>query len=168
MWGDYEKYLLRLVKFRKPNYSKLMWMLHNHPFYVLLEMDQNRAEDGMLLRDDFAGEIGCSSIGFTRDCCVLEMLVAFAIRIDEEYIGDPKEPHPEIIFWEMIKNLKLDRCNDDHFNANHVSKILSIWLEREFRSDGSGSIFPLKNADKDQRMLEISLQMNDYLYEKYH
>lgn len=169
IWADYRNWLLEQVQFMKKGYDLLMTELHNSPFEFSVDHDENRAEEGLELRDEFLSEYGLLSvIDFKmEECSVLEMLVALAIRIDNEYTGEPGEPHPEIIFWEMVSNLGLDKCTDRRFRKDFVYKVLSIWIKREFERNGVGSIFPLKHSRRDQRDIEIWAQMNEYLTENY-
>lgn len=174
-WEDYGLWLVAEVGFKRKNYSLLMTKLHKIPFIFLINMDQNRAEDGLYFRKIYEKNTGKSTSIFKslrRDCSVLEMLVALSIRIENEYIGDPKHPHPEYIFWEMIKNLMdqgegISHCTDKNFDEKYVDFKVEMWMTRAFNKDGKGSIFPLKKTKKDQRKVEIWSQMNEYLSEKY-
>lgn len=168
IWADYKDWLLDQVGFSNESYDLLMDELHNSPFIFLISRDANRAEDGVYLRGDFAEERGCHpNFAGDTECSVLEMLVALAKRIDSEYIGDPSDEHPEIIFWEMLSNLGLDKCSNRRFRRNHVQNILTIWLRRDFERNGDGSIFPIRHPNRDQTEIEIWSQMNEYLTENY-
>ena len=171
LWQNYGDWLLDLVGFKNRNYDLLMAELHNFAFESYVIFDDNRARDGLALRDDFVyGEDIYESYLYElreHPCGVLEVLVALAIRIETEYIGDPKEEHPELIFWEMIQNLGLSRYSNRRFNAGAIYDILDTWIERRFSSNGEGSIFPLKMTKRDQRKIQIWDQMNEYLLENY-
>lgn len=167
LWNRYKGWLLDTVGFDRPYYEKLMDYLHNRLFVFFIDFDANRAQDGVDLRDLFGLDIGYPNLEFNCNCCVLEMLVSLALRIENEYIGDPKEEHPERIFWEMIRNLGLSRYRDGRFDRNEVEQIVNIWLYRTFDYNGDGSIFPLRNPRTDQRQIEIWSEMNEYLTEKY-
>lgn len=166
-WDRYGEWLLERVGFDRPNYDILMTELHNNPFEFFVDHDDNRAEDGISLRDEFGADLGFRHIEFDKPCSVLEMLVALAIRIEDEYIGDPEDEHPEIIFWEMVCNLGLDRCSDKRFNKGYVNSVLKKWIRRDFNKSGHGSIFPLRKPTRDQTRIEIWSQMNEYLSENY-
>lgn len=173
LWDDYLRHLIwrcHLEKFRQ--YSRLFEVLHNTDFKWLIHRDQNRYEDGVELRDEYAGEMGSYSMEvaeafFDRNCSVLEMMIALAIRVDDNIIGDPDEEHPEVFFMEMLKNLGLDRFKNNKFNLQDVIDIIDRWLSREFDRDGFGSPFPVRYDHRDQRKIEIYDQMNSYIYEKY-
>lgn len=168
LWDQYREWLLRRVGFVRRNYDRLMIELHNSPFEWVIERDKNRARDGMVLREEFFDSIDFPGGNFDRECSVLEMLVGLSIRIDDEYIGNPADPHPEKIFWEMICNLDLQINNDRNFDGNQVFAVIRTWVLREFRPDGKGSIFPLKSdIQSDIRHVEIWTQMQEYLNENY-
>ena len=40
-------------------------------------------------------------------------------------------------------------------------------VERRYKRSGEGGLFPLKNAAKDQRKVEIWYQLSSYLLENY-
>lgn len=168
LWSEYGIWLVNHVRLHKPEYSRLMDQLHNTPFTYILDRDVNRASDGIALREEFYREKD-DDIGIydhRDDCSVLEMLVALACRIDDEYIGDPSLSRPDLIFWEMVCNLGLDVYDDRHFDSTDVEYIIDRWLDRDFLPDGAGSIFPISNPRKDQREIEIWSQMNEYLTER--
>ena len=172
LWDSYGAWLIDRVGLRKKRYEDLLFELHNIPFRFSIPLDENRVADGLEIRDEYGLEMDFLSPVFKdRKCSVLEMLVALAIRIECEYIGDPREEHPEKIFWEMIENLfDIERnwrlCGPEA-NFEFVHRTVDSWLDRRFSYDGKGSIFPLKNPDCDQRNVEIWGQMNRYLMENY-
>lgn len=163
---DYFLWLMEQICFDRDCYLELMTFLYETDFRYILHRDESRAVDGICLRDDFESFSGERVSG--KPCSVLEMLIALSIRIDTEYISDLNdEQKAGKIFWEMIKNLRLDIFTDRHWNEQTVSEILDLWMERRFRSDGKGSIFPLKYSEKDQKNVEIWQQMLQYLDENY-
>jgi hypothetical protein len=168
-WERYGEWLVDRANFHKANYDDLMILLHQTSFYSCILRDADRAKDGKYLREDyFQNDDLLNEISKKYEfCSVLEMLVAFAIRIDNEWIGDPGEEHPETIFWEMLCNLGLDKCTNRRINIRFVMDTLDIWLGRRFDPDGEGSIFPLKNPSRDQREVEIWGQLQEYLGENY-
>lgn len=156
-WDEYRYWLLDYVGFKKKNYEHLMAILHDTDYIWVMDRDENRSDDGLSLRDHYG-------LYFNYPCSVLEMLVALSIRINNDYIGDPGDLHPEIIFWEMICNLNLNRFDDDHMDSDLVSRILDNWMNRRFSITGSGSIFPQgSTSSRDQRKTEIWAQMLEYI-----
>lgn len=165
VYGDW---LVDKVGFKRRGYTSLMRCLHESPFLVYIDRDDDRVEDGKALRDDYCSDNRVPIYLFDYEpCSVLEMLVGLAIRIDNEWTGDPGEEHPEVIFWEMLQNLGLDKYTNRRFNRDSVVEILGIWIKRDFEKDGKGSIFPLKRPRRDQRRVEIWKQMQEYLGENY-
>lgn len=167
VWDAYKDWLLEdKVKWDRKGYSKLMNTLHNIPFEFSMYRDDNRADDGVALRYEFLDRYDIRG-DFEEDPMVLEVLVALAIRIEDEYIGDPSDPNPSYIFWEMCCNLELDRYTDRYFDEESIYAIIEGWLSRDFSYDGEGSIFPIKHPIQDQRKIEIWSQMQEYLSENY-
>ena len=167
LWDEYRDWLLDKVNFHKRGYDDLMDTLHNSVFEVHLERDNNRLRDGAAYRDAFFNNIGIDGDFPDHPIGVLEVLVAFAIRIETEFIGDPANPHPEMIFWEMICNLELDRYDNNHFNGDAIYNILGIWICRKYQYDSFGCIFPLRNPIEDPAKMELWAQMTAYINEKY-
>lgn len=166
LWNEYKNWLIYKVNFTKKGYDLLLNELHNSPFEAILDRDTNRIEDGEALRSSFFYEQRLNGDFMDQEIGVLEVLVALAIRIDDEYLGNPVTPHPEIIFWEMICNLGLNKCDNSHFNRDYIYEKLAIWINREFDFYGNGSIFPLRACNFDQKSVEIWSQMKAYLNEK--
>lgn len=166
IWRDYGDWLLDKVNFRRKGYSKLMNELFDITFTAINPHDENRIEDAISLREEFLNIAGING-GFDREVNVLEVLVALAIRIEDEYIGDPGNPDPSYIFWEMCCNLELDFYTDVRFSYNSIHSIVEPWVLRDFEYDGEGSIFPIKHPIQDQRRIEIWSQMQEYLSENY-
>lgn len=172
LWDDYLEYLIwrcGLQKFAK--YGKLFEILHNIEFTYILDRDGNRHDDGADLRFDY-NIPDCFNENLDEDfyshwTSVLEMLIALAIKVDDEIIGDPSEEHPEEFFMKMIDNLGLLKYKGNRYKEDNVIKIIDRWLNREFDRDGNGSPFPIKYNHRDQREVEIWDQMNAYISENY-
>lgn len=166
MKEEYYIWLLNKVGFKRRGYDRLMRCLYKIPFEYTINRDRNRVDDARELYFEFADENRLE-----RDKrhlpSVLEVLIALAIRIDTEYIGDPSDPDPECIFWEMCCNLGLEKYTDTKYIEDAVTSIIEAWLFRDFDMDGEGSIFPLKDPAHNQRNAEIWSQMQEYLSENY-
>lgn len=173
LWDDYLLYLIwRGGLQNMTKYSRLFEILHNIKFIWLIDRDENREGDGIELRDDYEYHnetLEDKDIVNFMDhwCSVLEMMIGLSIRVDDEFIGDPADEHPEEFFMEMIENLGLDVYKGKRYREEDVIKIVRKWLERKFDRNGNGSPFPVKNDCRDQRKLEIWDQMNSYIYENY-
>lgn len=177
LWDLYLQYLIWKCKLEKEKrMAPVFEILNDIPFRYTLKRDENRLGDGLFLRndkngfkipDEFMDDIDILEEFDTRSPSVMEVLVALAIRVDNEIIGDPADPHPEEFFMEMIKNLGLDRLRKGCHKEHEIIKIIQIWINREFESNGRGSPFPVRYDHRDQRDLEIWDQMNSYVCENY-
>lgn len=172
LWDDYLEFLIWRCQIQKlTRFGRLFEILHHVDFEWELERDENRESDGVDLRDEYDIPDGfdekTEEAFYARRCSVLEMLIGLAIRVDDEFIGDPAEEHPEIFFMEMIENLGLDKFKGNRYTESDVIKIVNRWMHRDFERNGRGSPFPVKKSRRDQRKLEIWDQMNTYISENY-
>lgn len=163
LWVNYRDWLIKYCGFKLRGYDLLIDQLHNSPFEVVLDRDINRLKDGESLRQHFLIENGINGDFYEHNVGVLEVLIALAVRIDCDFIGNPNKPHPEIMFWEMICNLGLDKFDDKHYNSDAVYNILGVWIGRKFDKNGFGSVFPLPKTYTDQRKIELWRQMTAYV-----
>ena len=121
--------------------------------------DDNRLHDGLELRFEFLND----DSGFMYECTVLEMLIALARRCSFED-GSPED----IWFWHFMRNLGLTEFNDEQWDdhvANHVHNVVSNMVERSYSRNGSGGLFPIENAKRDMRRIELWYQMSLYILE---
>ena len=168
----YFKWMCELVsdsRAKKLSYSKLLKTLHNIDFRYSIEMDGNRAEDGIDLRYRFGYENSLveSIVALyldDRPCSVLEMMIALSIRCEEQIMGDPDIGNkPGKWFWIMIDNLGLIDMDNSHYDENYIYETVNRFLERKYDKYGSGGLFKLKNHYRDIRSVEIWYQMMWYL-----
>jgi hypothetical protein len=97
-------------------------------------------------------------------CSILEMMVALAIRCEEEIMYDPDiGDRTAQWFWCMIANLGLGGITDDVYDRAYVDDILIRLLYREYEPDGRGGLFRIRNCEYDLREVEIWCQMLWYL-----
>ena len=151
------------------SFQLLLRHLHKLEFVYILDMDSNRAEDGSCLRYRFAYECGYSYdlvdnyIG-TGPCSVLEMMVALALRCEEDIMDDPEiGDRTGLWFWHMVTNLGLGHMSDDEFDEEYVDEVIDRFLKREYAPDGRGGLFTVARDRGDLREVEIWCQMNWYL-----
>lgn len=165
-WDEYGAWLVSRVGFNNPAYGILMKCLHTTPFTYDSErfyLDRDRVSDGQNLRR----EAGVSDIfGPAVNCSMLELMVALSIRLDNEYIGDMFEEHPEIIFWEMICNLGLDDLADYRWDSRIYNAIIQRFLDRKITDKGVGSLFRLKKSRQKFAQLTIWEQSMAYIFDK--
>ena len=183
---EYFEWLLNLIDVNKEDqngYGMLCSIMHDAIFHPILEMDENRWEDGVQYRFDFASwhEKGdskkASMVADHLDdslggCTVLELLISLAEKISWEMEEGPYEARPAKWFEEMISNLGLDIYTNGELMGNEaayfeVDAILENFVFRRYHYNGEGGLFPLQNPQEDQREVEIAIQKNDYLMENY-
>lgn len=156
------------------DYSKLFQILHKKRFYSIVEHDENRGTDGMVLRDEFAAETGLNQadILLTGDATLLEVLVYLARRMSFDMTDIVKDNSMSRWFWEMMDNLELTQYTDYKLESRTdyeylVDDILERLLARQYSPAGVGGLFPLWKKDQDQRYMEIAAQCQQYLYDRY-
>ena len=170
---EYFEWMYQLVyneKYPKSlSYRKLLTHLHDMEFTYIIEMDGNRAEDGIDLRYRFGYERQYDSPMIAtylddRPCSVLEMLTALAIRCEEHIMDDPDIGNRTgQWFWNMISNLGLSYLNDARFDSGYLNRVIARFLNREYKRNGEGGLFTVKNCKHDLRTVEIWYQMCWYL-----
>lgn len=169
----YPKYLKNLVMDQEhKEFGILLDRLWKKEYYSILPNDQNRAKDGILLRDI---EDGPDYTDYYGPCSVLEMLIALSKRMDYEISGSGYDVTYKDLFWEMLDNLGLMKFDDLAImydaRTNELDYILTNWIERQYSPDGSGGIFPIKKwkrgVDTPQTKVEIWYQMMKYLSKSY-
>lgn len=150
----------------KISYSRLLRCLHDREFTWTMPMDENRALDGIALRNKFLDLYPYADIDLDRPCSFLEMMVALADRCEEHIMSDDRYGNRTgEWFWNMILSLGLTRMFDEDFDRHRVDEVLFIFESRQYSPDGKGSLFTVDSTDVDMRNLEIWYQMNRYLLE---
>lgn len=148
------------------SYRKLLIHLHNVEFIFTIPKDQNRAEDGISLRYRFALINGYEDEYDYLDgpCSILEMMVALAIRCEENIMDDPNVgDRTGQWFWNMVVSLGLGHMTDIHYDRRFVDEVLDKFLEREYEPNGKGGLFTIRNCGRDLRTVEIWYQLCWYL-----
>lgn len=137
-------------------YDKLFKKLFDTEFIFLIPLDENRVFDGLNLRNMFSGDIN-------RPCSVLEVLIALAIRCDDQIMfNDKYGKRSGRWFWEMISNMGLGRMNDNNYNEAYVNDVLTKFLYRQYDADGTGCAFR-SVSHPDMRNDELWYQLNYHL-----
>lgn len=171
--NEYYKWMCKLVcgeQYSKNlSYRKLLRYLHSVEFVYIIDMDGNRAEDGVDLRYRFGYEFGYSDPMIAayldnRPCSILEMMVALSIRCEEHIMEDSDiGDRTGQWFWNMIVSLGLGSMTDAKFDENYVEKVVNRFLNREYDRDGKGGLFTVEHCRRDMRSIEIWYQMCWYL-----
>ncbi len=159
------------------HYWRLLRIFYSREFYYVVKNDDNRATDGVSLRQKFANEYGYSLDRMDEcingPCRFLEMLVGLSIRINDELMWDPdKGDRTAFWFWTIVQNMGFDLkyISDEYFDGSSMIEthgILNRVMNRQYDRVGNGGLFPLRGSRKDQRKVEIWYQMNAWLAENY-
>lgn len=172
--NDYFKWLINLVysnrRIETSSFMKLLTRLHETEFRYSMLMDENRAEDGIALRWRYAvNHVNKEYYDYVMDslegpCSILEMMVALAVRCEENIMDDTKYGNrTEQWFWGMVVSLGLGGMTDKNFDRDAVDEKLAIFLNREYEPNGKGGLFTVKKCDCDLRTVEIWRQLTYYL-----
>lgn len=155
------------------SYRKLLYLLHTIQFEYILDHDENRAADGISFRYRFGHENGYSREIIeehldTRQCTVLEMMVALAFRIEEDIMDDFNYGNRTgQWFWSMIISLGLATMCDAKFDKDYVNAVIHNFLNRQYKRNGEGGLFTLTKTRKDLRKVEIWYQAMWFLDENF-
>ena len=166
--NEYFRWMYQLVKPSRGSYTILLCQLYDIDFYNLIDMDADRAEDGINLRYRFGYENGYESAMIAsylddRPCSVLEMMVALSMKMEEQIMDDPDiGDRTSVWFWKMIDNLGLGTMHDGIIDTDHVERIIFRFLDRDYKRDGTGGLFKV-HGHGDLRNVEIWYQMLWYL-----
>lgn len=151
------------------SYRKLLVQLFDTPFQYTVAMDGNRAEDGVDLRYRFGyahgidGSVIASYLD-SRECSVLEMMAALAVRCEEHIMNNPDiGDRTSQWFLVMVENLGLDGMTDDRYDSLYVEHVLVRFMERKYKRNGEGGLFTVSNKGIDMRSVEIWYQAMWYL-----
>ena len=146
-------------------YWNLLRHLYSKEFVWVVANDDNRAMDGIELRDEFAGlylefvdedwmQLGCS---------VLEMLIAISRRLSFE----SGERASREWFWHLLKTLGIDSYSDAvEYPFDKVDDAVNTMIWRTYSASGKGGLFPLRHPREDQTKVELWYQLNAYLLEQ--
>lgn len=168
----YFDWLCSVIKHKnRHNYKKLLTYLFERSFNYILPMDGNRAEDGIDMRySGFGYFSGTEQYEIARyldrrDCSVLEMMVALAVRA-ENIVGDSELGDRKYLwFWSMIDSLGLTGMDDDHYDEAKVIFTIDCFINRDYKPNGKGGLFTVNDPPHDMRGVEIWNQMCWFLSE---
>jgi hypothetical protein len=155
---------------KRLSYRKLFSYLNSVEFTYIIEMDENRAFDGIGLRYRFGYENGIDTlclVGNYMDdhpCSVLEMMIALSIRCEEQIMDNPDIGNRTgQWFWNMIISLGLNSMDDSKFDIQYVEEVIQCFLNREYEYNGKGGLFTIPDCQQDMRKAEIWYQAMWYL-----
>ena len=158
-------------------YLYLCEILLDTYFLSLIEFDENRAEEGRSLRDEWAEAEGgdISDIDLVPYTCnMLELILVMARRMAYEMMDSQYEAGIGKWVMEILENAGLATFRNDFFETdpeyhrNRIKSILKDIIYRRYLHTGDGGFFPAKYyTEKDYRRMELLTQMNNYLAENY-
>ena len=152
------------VKNPTRTYWRLLKLLFTKEFVWIVPNDDNRIADGKELRYEFVDQAVLEDVdlGWIHlGCSMLELLIGLSRRLAFEAEGEPRD-----WFWHLMDNLDLRQYNDKaKFNDRDVEEVLDRVIWRTYGPDGVGGLFPLKDAEKDQRKIELWYQLSAYVLE---
>lgn len=152
-------------------YVCLLEQMHRKAFYFLIDNDENRAGDGLYLRDIYLDRPYALENEKPEEgpCTFLEFLIGISLRVSEMMDGIREEPI-DVYLWEFVDRLGLSEFTDATYDYDEtrflVDAIMTDFMDREYGRDGEGGLFPLHHPSRDQRDVEIWYQMSEYLVEK--
>lgn len=173
MSAAYFEWLINLAggdkDIRRRPMRKLLLFLYETEFVYIMDMDANRAIDGVDLRYRFAYESGrdtqlIAKYVDEKPCSVLEMMIALSVRCEDNIMEDIDFGNRTgLWFWTMIGSLGFSSYEDSRFDRNIAEAVVTKFLRREHSPDGRGGLFTVPNCPKDLRNIEIWYQMMWYL-----
>lgn len=170
---SYFRWLVKIIGFKDINSCKYISMLsymYSTDFKLtdpIVGHDDNRLNDGFDLRADYSNGFTVEDIpdSFGEPVNILEVLVAFARRIDDDIMYDGNL-HASKWFFLMIENLGMIDFTDDRlgidWNIDDEEQILDRMMSRQYDRNGFGGLFPIKNSKYDQREIELWYQMQEW------
>ena len=170
--SDYIHWVMRdklMLTEREIRDYRYLWDVLSDIEYVWIHpMDQNRAEDGLELRQDFEYETGeylDKTSGLMPKCTFFEMLAALSIRCENQLMrnvdaGDRTSKW----FFEFLDNLGLTKYTVSKWKGHSGEEIRDI-VEDEM--SGRCIMFPLQKHVINQRNEQLWKQMTAYINENY-
>lgn len=170
--NEYMLWLMRMVntkEHRSNQYKKLFNKLYDRQFHVINAFDENRVMDGEDMRYRFGDEMGYPNPEITesiddRPCSILELMIALAYRMENQFAYDPQYgDRTGFWFWEMVNSLGLINMTDDSFDERYVNTVIDQFISLDYKPNGEGGLFTIKDPKKDYREVQIWYQMCEYL-----
>ena len=165
-------------------YEALCRILSVTPFHCCMEMDENRAAEGLELRTEWArnetpdaydqdlllDEVS-EDLG-EGECTMMELLVALSRKMQYEMLESQFEAGTGKWFMELLDNCGLDIFTNQVFGTStdaeeSVREIVMRIIFRKYEWTGNGGLFPLQYPGHDIREDELIIQMNNYIAENY-
>ena len=153
------------------DYTYLLRELYDIEFYSLVQYDEDRGMDGLVLRDEWAAETrftGALDFGVAN---VLEVLIGIAKRIEFQLFGTQYYDEWDYItiFWHLIDNLGLSGMFGtlSRYVFDEIRQNVSHFLDRDYFRHRNCNIFKFDHTPKNLQNLNIWTQMGLYIREKW-
>lgn len=146
-----------------PKHDELLAILHSLEYIPVIARDDDRALDGINLRNEYFKECGDRSQVIDSPCSFLEFLIGLARRMNFIY-ARLDEDRTADCFWTMLRNAGIS-YEDSTCDPDMVEEVVDRINHRRYEPSGEGSLFPLESPRSNQRNVEIWYQMNQYLAE---
>jgi len=169
----YFDYLVEKVcdkKHKRVDYIPLLDLLHSIPFTVVIEMDENRVNDGAFLRERYLQSEDLYAYLYEFDdekVSCLEVLIGIADRLEYEVGNIMEGDHTSDRFWLLLRNLDIEKYTSDNYKPLVVKEKVRNWMMLKYKKNGVGSIFPVKHSQKNMKSLQICDQMSIYIEENW-
>jgi hypothetical protein len=165
----YYRWLVRnyvLDSYREPDgYACVVEQMYRKAYYYTVRYDENRAEDGLELRNIYLDRHPNSEVP-QGPCSFLEFLIGVSVRLSEMLTDGEPIPVSEY-FWELARRIQLTEYTDDMYADGStpfvVDAIMTDLMDRNYDRCGSTGLFPLRRPCKNQKNVEIWYQLNAYL-----
>lgn len=154
----------KVTYFDGPNHNDLLYLLYTIPYVAVMSKDENRAIDGLNLRDKFSEQYGGTVEFDDAPCTFLEFLVALADRMNFIY-ARLDEDRTADCFWTMLNNAGIMNYEDYEFKEDYIRGAVERVMYRLYEENGEGGLFPINEPRTNQRNVEVWYQMNQYLNE---
>lgn len=173
--SDYLEWLLMKIEFEKTDWGNYICVLNRMlqtEFKWSIMMDENRAYDGLYLRDTFCNHYGFSEeqLGYSigMNCSVLEMMIALAYRWEDDIMYNPDFGSRYGNWFDiMFENLGLKFYTNENYDEDEVDDILENFMNRSYVKSGQGNLFVVRNPKIDIREIEIWGQLNYFIDENF-
>lgn len=159
-------------------YEILLERLHSVEFRYSIANDDNRAIDGIALRDKYAYDMQIEDYtALSGPCSFLEMLIALALRCENDIMGlTDSEDRTPLWFWSMITNCGLINYDNSEYDERAVEVIFDRILDRKYTKNGTGGLFRTRNLkaitdfglEPDFRKIELWYQLSFWLQENFY
>ena len=170
--NDYLTWLVRQMNVVEgKNYGMLLRELYRHEFYSIVKYDEDRGADGLVLRRDWADEVGYRGPLDFGPPRVLETIIGISLRIEDQIFGGPWADEWEYvkIFWDLINNLELLDFDGVLSNADYenISDVLERFLSKNVTRGHFVTIFKIFAPESNFRKMNLWGQMHLYIAEKW-